>query len=164
MDAQGEPDVLQSTLLQAPGQINTSLDDSIREDVLLRFQIVESMRGMPLIEGTTWALVSKPWYRRFEKAATGQVDKEGGVKEDHLGPVDNSTLLEVDGRLKEGLVEGIDVEYVPEIVWGWLTKLYVLPLRKGTCSTHPLSADMARQSKIPSKEGSSPMASKENPP
>lgn len=131
MDAQGEPDVLQSTLFPAPHQINTSFDDSIREDIpsntLLLFHVVETMRGMPLVEGTTWALLSKSWYRRFEKAATGQVDKEGGVKEEDLGPVDNSPLLEADGRLNEELVEGINFEYVPEVVLDWLTNMYVLP-------------------------------------
>jgi ubiquitin carboxyl-terminal hydrolase 4/11/15 len=89
--------------------------------------LVETMRGMPLVEGTTWALLSKSWYRRFEKAATGQVDKEGGVKEEDLGPVDNSSLLEIDGSLKENVLEGIDFECVPEVVWDWLTNLYVLP-------------------------------------
>ena len=82
---------------------------------------------MPLIEGSTWALVSKSWWRRFEKAATGQVDKEGSVKEEDLGPVDNSPLLEADGRLNEELVEGINFEYVPEVVLDWLTNMYVLP-------------------------------------
>ncbi|KAH9074760.1 hypothetical protein EDB83DRAFT_2353143 [Lactarius deliciosus] len=131
MDAQGEPDVIQSTLLPAPHQINPPLDDSIRKDLPslthIRFHAVETMRGMPLIEGTTWALLSRSWYRRFEKAATGQVDKEGGVKEEDLGPVDNSPLLENDGGLKENLLEGIDFECVPEAVWDWLTNLYGTP-------------------------------------
>ena len=123
MDAQGEPDVLQSTLL--PPHANSTPQD-VPSSSLLRFQTVEAMREMPLIEGTTWALLSKSWYRRFEKAATGQVDKEGCVKEEDLGPVDNSSLFEPDGRLKEDIVEGIDFECVPEAVWDWLTKLYVL--------------------------------------
>jgi ubiquitin carboxyl-terminal hydrolase 4/11 len=89
--------------------------------------LVEVIRGMPLIEGATWALVSKTWLRRFEKAATGQVDKQGAVKEDGLGPVDNSSLFEIDGNLNEGLVEGVDFECVPEIVWNWLTNWYAPP-------------------------------------
>ena len=130
MDAQGEPDVLQSTLIPDLPELSPSFDDSIREDLpsptLLRFHAVETMRGLPLVEGTTWALLSKSWYRRFEKAATGQVDKEGCVKEEDLGPVDNSSLLENDGRLKENILEGIDFECVPEIVCDWLAILYVL--------------------------------------
>jgi ubiquitin carboxyl-terminal hydrolase 4/11 len=130
MDAQGEPDVLQVTLLPAPHQHNPPHPSPDPEDVpsssFLRFQAVDMMRGMPLIEGATWVLVSKSWYRRFEKAATGQVDKEGGVKEDSLGPVDNSSLLEADGKLNEDLVEGDHFECFPEAVWVWLTNLYVL--------------------------------------
>jgi ubiquitin carboxyl-terminal hydrolase 4/11 len=131
MDAQGEPDVLQVTLLPAPHQPNPTHPSPNPEggpsSSFLRFQAVEVMRGMPLIEGATWALVSKSWYRRFEKAATGQVDKEGGLREDGLGPVDNSPLLETDGKLNEDLVEGVDFECVPEAVWDWLTNLYALP-------------------------------------
>ncbi|KAF8273104.1 hypothetical protein EI94DRAFT_1769417 [Lactarius quietus] len=131
MDAQGEPDVLQTTLLPDPPQVNSSPDDSLRKDLpsltLLRFHAVETMRGLPLVEGTTWAPLSKSWYRRFEKAATGQVDKEGGVKEEDLGPVDNSPLLEIDGSLKENIFEGIDFECVPEAVLDWLTNLYGAP-------------------------------------
>lgn len=131
MDAQGEPDVLQSTLLPAPRQINPSSDDSLREDIPslthLRFHAIETLRDMPLVEGATWVLLSKSWYRRFEKAATGQVDKEGGVKEEDLGPVDNSPLLEADGSLKENVLEGIDFECAPEVVWDWLTDLYGTP-------------------------------------
>jgi ubiquitin carboxyl-terminal hydrolase 4/11 len=131
MDAQGEPDVLQVTLLPAPHQPNpihpTPNPEGGPSSSLLRFQAVEIMRGMPLIEGATWALVSKSWYRRFEKAATGQVDKEGSLREDGLGPVDNSPLFETDGKLNEDLVEGVDFECVPEAVWDWLTNLCVPP-------------------------------------
>jgi ubiquitin carboxyl-terminal hydrolase 4/11/15 len=84
------------------------------------------MRNMPLIEGSTWALVSKFWWRRFEKAATGQVDKEGGVDEEGLGPVDNSSLLDADECLNENLVEGVDFDCIPEVAWDWLVHLYVL--------------------------------------
>ena len=156
MDAQGEPDVLQSTLLPAPPQVNPSDDDSPPQDIpsitFLRFHAVETMRGMPLVEGATWVLLSKPWYRRFEKAATGQVDKEGGVKEEDLGPVDNSPLLETDESLKENILEGIDFECVPEVVWGWLTDLYVLPHRFVLFNSPAEHTDMARQRKIPLEE------------
>ena len=156
MDAQGEPDVLQSTLLPTPPQINPSDDDSPPHDIpsltFLRFHTVETMRNMPLVEGATWALLSKSWYRRFEKAATGQVDKEGGVKEEDLGPIDNSTLLETDGSLKENILESIDFECVPEVVWGWLTDLYVLPHRLVLFYSPAEHTDMARQCKIPLEE------------
>lgn len=127
MDSQGESDVLESTLLPPPHQPNPSLSHPTPEDVLsstfLRFQAVDITRGMPLIEGSTWALVSKSWWRRFEKAATGEIDKEGGVNEDRLGPVDNSPLLDTDGNLNENIVEGVDFDCIPEVAWDWLTIL-----------------------------------------
>ena len=129
MNSQGESDVLQSTLLPVPHQPDPSLPDPIPEDALssafLRFQAIEIMRDMPLIEGSTWVLVSKAWWRRFEKAATGQVDKEGGVDEEGLGPVDNSSLLDTDGCLNENLVEGVDFDCVPDVVWEWLIYMCV---------------------------------------
>jgi len=126
MVCQGESDILQSTLLPSP---HPSLPEPIPDDALsstfLRFQTFETMRIMPLIEGSTWALVSKSWWRRLEKAATGQIDKQGGVNEDGLGPVDNSSLFDTSGDLNENLVEGVDFECVPEVVWHWLTVLCV---------------------------------------
>jgi ubiquitin carboxyl-terminal hydrolase 4/11 len=80
---------------------------------------------MPLIAGSTWALVSKLWWRRFEKSTTGEVDKEGGINKNRLGPVDNSPLLDSDGNLNEDLVEGVDFECIPDEAWDWLTTLYV---------------------------------------
>jgi ubiquitin carboxyl-terminal hydrolase 4/11 len=130
MNSQGESDVLQSTLLPVPHHNDPSLPDPNTEDALsstlLRFQAIEIMRDMPLIEGSTWALVSKAWWRRFEKAATGQVDKQGSVDEEGLGPVDNSSLLDTDGCLDDNLVEGVDFDCIPEVVWDWLVHLYVL--------------------------------------
>ena len=129
MDSQGESDILQSTLLPPSHQSNPSLSHSIPQDALsstlLRFQAIEVMRDMPLIEGSTWALVSKSWWRRFEKAATGEVDKDGGVNEDRIGPVDNSSLLDSDGNLNQDLVESVDFDCIPEAAWVWLTILYV---------------------------------------
>jgi ubiquitin carboxyl-terminal hydrolase 4/11/15 len=92
------------------------------------------MRDMPLIEGSTWALVAKSWWRRFEKAATGQVDKEGGLNEDGLGSVDNSSLLDTDGNLNENLVEGVDFDCLPEAAWVCLTALYVPPRHRSLLS------------------------------
>ena len=169
MNSQGESDVLQSTLLSPSHQSNPSLSHSIPQDALsstlLRFQALEVVRDMPLIEGSTWALVSKSWWRRFEKAATGQVDKEGGVNEDRLGPVDNSSLLDSDGNLNEDLVEGVDFDCVPEVAWNWLTILYVFVNHQSSLVLlTPPSLGMARQNRVLSEGRSSLVASKESPP
>ena len=168
MDSQGESDVLQSTLLPVPHQHDPSLPNPNPEDALsstfLRFQAVEVMRDMPLIEGSTWAVVSKSWWRRFEKAATGQVDKEGGVDETGLGPVDNSPLLDMDGCLNEDLIEGVDFDCVPEVAWDWLIHLYVLAGIKSSWLIYLLNSDMARLNKVLSKEKSSLVAFMARPP
>jgi hypothetical protein len=115
----------------------------------LRVQAVEVMCDMPLIEGPTWALVSKSWWRRFEKVATGQVDK-GGVNEDRLGPVDNSLLLGSDGNLNEDLVESIDFDCIPELAWDWLTILYVFVNHQSfLVLLMPPSLGMAHQNRVP---------------
>lgn len=120
---------------------------------------------MPLIEGSTWVLVSKSWWRRFEKAATGQVDKEGGVNEDRLGPVDNSSLLDSDGNLKEDLVESVDFDCIPEVAWDWLTILCVFVNHQSfLVLLTPPSLGTAHQNRLPSEERSSLVAFKESPP
>ncbi|KXN92430.1 Ubiquitin carboxyl-terminal hydrolase 4 [Leucoagaricus sp. SymC.cos] len=77
--------------------------------------------------GQTWFLVSHVWYKRWRKACTGEEDKEGAVTEQELGPVDNSPLIDSDGSLKQGLLEGEDVEFVPQHVWRYLTIWYGEP-------------------------------------
>ena len=78
--------------------------------------------------GETWYLVSQSWYRRWEKACTGQVDKEGGVLEGQVGPVDNCELVDNSGRLKAYLQEGTDVVYIPASAWEKLVGRYVVLL------------------------------------
>jgi ubiquitin carboxyl-terminal hydrolase 4/11/15 len=39
------------------------------------------------------------------------------VREEELGPVDNSELLDSYENLRPSLSEGVDLEYVPEEVW-----------------------------------------------
>ncbi len=78
-------------------------------------------------EGADWCIVSRSWYRRWEKACTGEVDKEGQVLENQLGPVDNSSLVEDSGvAITTSFVEGVDVEFVPKAAWDRLVEWYVL--------------------------------------
>jgi ubiquitin carboxyl-terminal hydrolase 4/11/15 len=86
-----------------------------------KFSIVQDLLSVPMQVGQTWYLVSKLWYRRWQKACTGEVDKEGAVNEADLGPVNNSSLVDEEGNLLTTLQEGVDVEYVPEEVWHHFT-------------------------------------------
>lgn len=78
---------------------------------------VEKGMSGKMVVGETWYLVSRDWWKRWQKACTGSIDKEGGVTEGQLGPVNNSGLLDAFGNLHSSLAEGVDVEYVPEDVW-----------------------------------------------
>jgi ubiquitin carboxyl-terminal hydrolase 4/11/15 len=82
-----------------------------------KHQIVEKGKKRKMEVGETWYLISRVWYKRWEKACTGEIDKEGPVEEGELGPVENSGLLDTYGNLQPSLAEGVDVEYVPEEVW-----------------------------------------------
>ncbi|EPQ56354.1 UCH-domain-containing protein [Gloeophyllum trabeum ATCC 11539] len=89
-----------------------------------KIEAVDSLKKLPMSAGETWYVVSRAWYRRWEKACTGQVDKDGPVEEKDIGPVDNSGIIDKDGNLLTSVVEGIDVEFVPKSVWEMFTSWY----------------------------------------
>jgi len=78
---------------------------------------VNKFREQPMKAGDTWYIVARQWFKRWEMACTGEVNKEGGVDENTLGPVDNSCLLDKDGNVTSSLVEGVDAEYVCKEIW-----------------------------------------------
>ncbi|KAF8916239.1 hypothetical protein CPB85DRAFT_1374694 [Mucidula mucida] len=91
-----------------------------------KITLIESLAKEKMETGQTWYLVSMEWWRRWHKACTGKVDKDGGVSEAELGPVDNKPLIDDYGNLKE-LVEGIHVKYVPAAAWQHLVSWYGPP-------------------------------------
>lgn len=82
-----------------------------------KLAFVEKAKKKRLEIGETWFLVSKDWWKRWRKACTGEEDKEGIITEQELGPVDNRPLVDPEGNLRIGLVDGEDVEFVPPDVW-----------------------------------------------
>ncbi|KAF9530488.1 hypothetical protein CPB83DRAFT_851013 [Crepidotus variabilis] len=96
-----------------------------------KLQIVKKGKERKMEVGETWYLVSRVWYRRWSKACTGEIDKEGSVTEEQLGPVNNTPLLDEFSNLKSSPVEGVEVEYVPSEVWNLFVQWYGSPL-------HPL--------------------------
>lgn len=76
--------------------------------------------------GQTWYIVSRTWFRRWEKACTGVEDKEGVVDEKDVGPVDNTPLVNVAGELIGQTIEHVDVEFVPEEAWKLLAEWCVV--------------------------------------
>ncbi|KAF9054527.1 hypothetical protein BJ165DRAFT_1439580 [Panaeolus papilionaceus] len=92
------------------------------------YSVIQQEKQQPLQIGQTWYLVSSVWYKRWAKACTGQVDKEGPVELKDLGPVDNSSLLDTSGNLRYLLTEKEDYEFVPSASWDSLVAAFGTPL------------------------------------
>ncbi|KAG6330561.1 hypothetical protein ID866_8529 [Astraeus odoratus] len=120
MLVQGEEDV-RSVSLTAPCSAHTPPANSTPPE---KFEHIKQLRNRSMRAGETWFLVSRQWYRRWEFAYQGTVDKSGPVEEQDLGPVDNTPLVDQDGNLSSNLAEGVDVEFVPEDVWKAFTAWY----------------------------------------
>jgi hypothetical protein len=86
-----------------------------------KLSLIQNLMKESMQVGDTWYLISRPWFRRWQKMCSGEPDKEGLVTEEDLGPVDNSWLLDGDGNLNLGIQEGVDVEYVPAEAWSHFT-------------------------------------------
>ncbi|KAI0084467.1 hypothetical protein BDY19DRAFT_971275 [Irpex rosettiformis] len=92
-----------------------------------KLEYIRQICAIPLKPGDTWYLVSRRWYRRWEKACTGEEDKDGPVQEKDLGPVDNSPLFDAHENILSTLTEHFDVEYVPEDAWEAFVEWYGTP-------------------------------------
>jgi ubiquitin carboxyl-terminal hydrolase 4/11/15 len=87
---------------------------------------VEAAKAGRLNPGDTWYLIDRTWWKRWKKACTGVVDKEGPVTEEQLGGVDNSALVDGNGYLRAPLSDTVDYELVPEAAWNDLVSWCVL--------------------------------------
>ena len=120
MDEQGEADI--PAFMPPPSQIPSAMQSLPPGEKL---SLVEKGKARKMEIGETWYLVSRDWYKRWNKACTGVVDKEGPLTEQELGPVNNSSLLDSYNNLLASLAEGVEVEYVPEEVWSHFVSWYV---------------------------------------
>lgn len=93
-----------------------------------KLPLIDDLKRKNMVLGETWYLVSSEWWKRWRKACTGEVDKRGPISEADLGPVNNSSLLDEYSHLRSPIVEGMDVEYVPEEAWNLLVTWYIYPL------------------------------------
>jgi ubiquitin carboxyl-terminal hydrolase 4/11/15 len=89
-----------------------------------KLALVQSLNKKQMQVGDTWYLVARQWYRRWQKACSGELDKEGPLHEKDVGPVNNSALVDKDGNLVYA-IEGVDVEYVPQEAWSYLISWFV---------------------------------------
>lgn len=117
MAEKGEADIPETIQLPEPVTVLPVTDARISIPPAMKFSTVKQLRDKPMQIGETWYIVARQWFRRWEKACTGEVDKEGGVDEKDLGSVDNSSLLDKDGNVTADIVEGVNVEFVIADVW-----------------------------------------------
>ncbi|KIJ20849.1 hypothetical protein PAXINDRAFT_165689 [Paxillus involutus ATCC 200175] len=96
-----------------------------------KVECVKQRRDKPMQLGETWYIVSRQWYRRWEIACQGIIDKSGPLEEQDVGAVDNTPLFDRNGNLTSNLTEGVDVEFVPSDVWQAFSTWYGLAI-------HPL--------------------------
>ena len=114
MRDQGEQDIT----LHAPIHGASSSTQVLPSDPKERYDHITTLQRRRMVPGEYWYIVALSWYRRWEKACTGEVDKEGAILEDQVGPVDNSSFFK-DGMFDRSasLIESIDVEFVPAEAW-----------------------------------------------
>ena len=91
-----------------------------------KLRSVESLMQSPMRVGETWYVVSSTWFRRWRKAVSKEVDKDGEVDEQDLGPVDNGDIVVAGGDAINQQLGPDDYVFVPEQVWTWFTTWCVL--------------------------------------
>lgn len=128
MAEQGEADIPNALVSSASGSHNATGYQSVPPAE--KIALVDTSKGKTMEVGETWYLISRDWWKRWKKACTGEIDKEGPMNEQDLGPVDNSRLLDQYGNLPSPLTEGVDVEFVPEKIWFSFVAWFVWGLRQ----------------------------------
>ncbi|KAJ7714742.1 hypothetical protein B0H16DRAFT_1617898 [Mycena metata] len=88
---------------------------------------VEAAKAQPMHPGETWYVIDRNWWKRWKKACTGLVDKEGAVTEEELRGVDNTAIVDASGNLRAPLVYDVDYELVPQAVWDDFVSWYGEP-------------------------------------
>lgn len=88
---------------------------------------IKPLINTPLKINDTWYLIDSKWFKQWQKYVNYENQNTPVNSSDYPGPVDNSALFK-DGskRLKEGLMEGVDYDLVPENAWYLLLQWYSL--------------------------------------
>ncbi|KAL1708415.1 hypothetical protein EV121DRAFT_254436 [Schizophyllum commune] len=89
---------------------------------------IEAEMQKPMAAGDEYYLVDANWYQRWRRAVTGEVDKAGPVEEKDLAPVSAQSLVDsATGKLRPGLVEHEDVEYLTPVAYAQFVQWYGQP-------------------------------------
>ena len=77
-----------------------------------------------------WYIVARDWYQKWHDACSGRISKTTVAPTGPIGPIRNDNITSPDGslRLEPLLIEGEDIEYLPEEAWNLLVEWYDLKL------------------------------------
>jgi ubiquitin carboxyl-terminal hydrolase 4/11/15 len=93
---------------------------------------IQQLRSKPMVVGDTWYIISRQWFKPWAIACGILSDKTvAPLQEEAIGPPDNSSLFDVRGNLTSTLVEGVEVEFLPQEAWSelvaWCVSYIPLP-------------------------------------
>ncbi|TDL23595.1 UCH-domain-containing protein [Rickenella mellea] len=129
MADQGEADIARQTIPLPPPPTQSSSPFANMLSPAEQYSVIGQLRKVPMKAGDTWYLISRQWFRRWEKVCTGEIDKEGAVSQSELGPVNNANLVNTNGELAApSLIEGVDVEFVSISAWKLFEQWYGEPV------------------------------------
>lgn len=93
-----------------------------------QLEMIKEMKNGGEIEmeaGETWFLVSRSWFRRWATACSGVAESKNDDADltlTDVGPIDNSDILTAQGKLKQPLELGREVEILPRPAWDFLKR------------------------------------------
>ncbi|KDQ06861.1 hypothetical protein BOTBODRAFT_60381 [Botryobasidium botryosum FD-172 SS1] len=123
MREQGENLSLNDPASSAPSPQPAQAPDQVLSPKA-RLDLISSLKRQELREGDQWFLIARKWYRHWEAVCSGHLDKEDSQE---IGPIDNSSIVDSDGRLVTTAAEGVTVEIVPTEAWDLLVEWYGKP-------------------------------------
>lgn len=112
------------------GQQDLSLDEHIlptpspQSTPEQKLRAINDLKARKLEPGETWYVISRKWYRQWDDMCSGRVSK-GAAPITSIGPVDNIPITTMAGELVPGLIEGVNMELVPEQAWRLFEEWYV---------------------------------------
>jgi len=95
-----------------------------------KLSIIQTLKQKEMVEGETWFVISHSWFRNWERACSGTVDKNGSqIDESSVNPVDNSDIANPEGNISVSPIEGLNVDYIPKEAWEHFVQWQVIVLR-----------------------------------
>ncbi|PAA67497.1 hypothetical protein BOX15_Mlig004366g1, partial [Macrostomum lignano] len=115
----------QSTAVQELPIVQAKSDD-LKAQLKAQYEKVKQLNSSALVKGDTWAVVSARWVKLWKEyvGAEAFYANKLGDENYHPGPIDNSDLIEPDGKLKEGRLAEIDYFFMHKEAWDLLAEYY----------------------------------------